>query len=333
MKLIALVPLILLMVAGNPKSTAAQTSASGDSETKSESWFNVPTKTLGGKQFWTDFLQLHGYRIQQHVMTGHHRLLDPRDVRLAWGNMSGCRKELNRLAAQKNLQPVTGRVLIVLHGLTRSRSAMKSIADYISDNSDITVINLSYASTRASIDQHAEALASVIDNLPQADEIDFLGHSMGNIVVRYYLGQYKPEGDPRFRRMVMLAPPNHGSRLARVLQDNVLFKTFWGVSGQDLSKHWDEIEGKLATPDFEFGIIAGSRPESSALDNPMFGEQNDLVVTVDETRLQDARDFMQHHLLHSTMMNDETVHQAALSFLQNGYFKSESERNPLGADR
>ena len=328
-KFTALIMLTMLMVAGNQKSASAQDDSTNGTETKSETYFNVPTKTLGGKQFWTDFVHLQGYRIQQNVMTGHHRLLDPKDVRVAWGNMAGCRKQLNRIAAQKELRPITGRVLIVMHGLTRTRSAMKSIADYVEKNSDATVINVTYASTRTSIDKHAEALASVINNLPHATEIDFLGHSMGSIVVRYYLGQINTDADPRFRRMVMLAPPNNGSRLAKVLQDNVLFKTFWGVSGQDLSRHWAESEAKLATPEFEFGIIAGSRPDKSALDNPLFAEENDLVVSVEETLLPGARDFMQQHLLHSTMMNDEAVHQAALSFFQNGYFKTEAERRPI----
>ncbi len=328
MKFTLLNLLILLMVGGYQRSAAAQEEAA-EAGDNAETYFNVPTWTMGGKQFWTDLVHLQGYRIQQNVMTGHHRLLDPRDVRLAWGSMAGCRDQLTQIAARKDLKPVTGKVLIVMHGLTRTRGAMKSIARYIGDNSDWQIINVSYASTRGSIDQHAAALASIIDHLPHAQEIDFLGHSMGNIVVRYYLGQYKTQGDSRFHRMVMLAPPNHGSRLARLLQDNVLFKTFWGISGQDLSSRWQDVEAKLATPDFEFGIIAGSRPESSALDNPLFSDENDLVVTVEETQLAGATDFMQRDLLHSSMMNDEAVQQAALSFLQHGWFRTQADRQPL----
>ncbi|MDG2013091.1 MAG: alpha/beta hydrolase, partial [Pirellulaceae bacterium] len=298
---------------------------------KAESYFNLPTKTMGGKQVWTDFVHLRGYRIQQNVMTKHYRLLDPKDVRLAWGNMQGCTEELQKIAEKKELQPVSGRVLIVLHGLIRSRGGMQSIADYVAEETDITVINMSYASARTSIDRHAAALASVVSHLPEATEIDFLAHSMGNIVIRYYLGQLATKEDPRFRRMVMLAPPNKGSRLARLMQDNLLFKTFWGVSGQELSRHWEVLESKLCEPEFEFGIIAGMRPESSSLDNPLFGEKNDLVVSVEETRLPGAADFIQMDLLHSTMMNDDRVKQATTSFLENGFFRSAAEREPIPA--
>ena len=320
---------IFLLVACNPNSIFAQ----DDTLKKAETYFNLPTKTMGGKQVWTDFVHLRGYRIQQNVMTKHYRLLDPKDVRLAWGNMEGCNQALEKIATQKNLQPVSGRVLIVLHGLIRSRAGMQSIADFVAEESDITVINMSYASARTSIDQHAAALASVVSHLPEATEIDFLAHSMGNIVIRYYLGQLATEGDRRFRRMVMLAPPNNGSRLARLMQNNLLFKTFWGVSGQELSRHWDVLEAKLCKPAFEFGIIAGMRPDSSSLDNPLFGEKNDLIVSVEETRLPGATDFIQMDLLHSTMMNDERVKKAATSFLENGFFLSEAEKEPIPLEK
>ena len=41
--------------------------------------------TLGGKVFWGDNFIYAGWRIQENVVTGHHRLLDPDDVRQAWG--------------------------------------------------------------------------------------------------------------------------------------------------------------------------------------------------------------------------------------------------------
>ncbi len=336
---------ILIMVASNSDNASAQSDSHDSGKTRDmatedsaeeptrkelqETFFNLPIKTFGGKQLWSDLIHLHGYRLQKNVVTNHHRLLDPKDVRLAWGGRAGCQEKLDKITLEKELKPMTGRVLIVLHGLTRTRGAMKPIGKFIQDGSDITVINVSYASTRTSIDEHAEGLASVIEHLPEVTEINFLGHSMGSIVVRYYIGKYKPEGDERFGRMVMLAPPNNGSRLAQRLQDNFLFKTFWGVSGQDLSRNWDEIEKTLATPEFEFGVIAGGQPEQSALDNPLLSGKNDLVVSVEETRLIGAHDFMQQRLLHSTMMKQKEVWQAALSFLENGYFSSAAERSPI----
>lgn len=48
-------------------------------------WPNIPFPTLGGKQFWTDRYIYSGWRIQENVITGHSRLLDPGDMRRCWG--------------------------------------------------------------------------------------------------------------------------------------------------------------------------------------------------------------------------------------------------------
>ena len=58
--------------------------------------FNVPLKTTGGTQWWTDFEVREGYRIQQNALTGHWRLLDASDVRQAWGKREACEAKLNQ---------------------------------------------------------------------------------------------------------------------------------------------------------------------------------------------------------------------------------------------
>ena len=46
---------------------------------------NVRTKTLGGKMFWADLVNVDGWRVQENVLLGNCRLLDPGNVRQAWG--------------------------------------------------------------------------------------------------------------------------------------------------------------------------------------------------------------------------------------------------------
>jgi hypothetical protein len=41
--------------------------------------------TLGGCVFWNDVGEIEGWRMQQNILTGHWRLLDPRNIRFAWG--------------------------------------------------------------------------------------------------------------------------------------------------------------------------------------------------------------------------------------------------------
>ena len=49
---------------------------------------NVESPTMGGQVFWDTITSYEGWRVQKNKLTGHCRLLDPNDVRKAWGSFS-----------------------------------------------------------------------------------------------------------------------------------------------------------------------------------------------------------------------------------------------------
>lgn len=293
----------------------------------------IPQKTFGGKQFWSDVYFFHGWHIQRHASTGHYRLLDAQQRRHAWGTFAACKSTLERIREEQQLPPMRGKAVIVLHGLVRSHASMESIADYLRDKGDYTVFNVEYSSTRLPIETLAKDLASVVESLDGIEEINFVGHSLGNIVVRRYLHDHinpktgKPT-DRRIRRMVMLAPPNQGSVMARALSENTLFGVN-GQAGQELGVGWDTLSKKLATPPFEFGIIAGGKGDDEGY-NPILGGDDDGTVRVESARLTGATDFTLLPVVHSFIMNDEAVQERTLRFLQKGFFVSEQARQPIG---
>lgn len=295
---------------------------------------NITAPTGGGKQFWTDRFVHHGWRIQNNVYTGHCRLLDDKDFRRAWGTYDGCREEFERLRAKHNLPPVRGKVVVTVHGLGRSRKSMDGIGKYLADQGGFTWINVSYASTRDTIDAHGRALGQIVSELTEAEEVNFVAHSLGNLVTRRYLADRAlapPHAQgPPLGRMVMLAPPNQGAQIAEQLHNNKLFQLVYGLSGTQLSGVWDDIERRLAIPPFPFGIIAGGRGESGP-NNPLLTGDDDFVVTVQETRLPGAADFLVVPLLHTFFMDDPTVRECTLRFLQHGHFLSEEKRQPIPA--
>ena len=70
------------------------TAATTATAAKSPAPPNVAWRTLGGDQFWSDEL-VHGqWRIQRNAITGNYRLLDPANVRRAWGSDEQCRAAL-----------------------------------------------------------------------------------------------------------------------------------------------------------------------------------------------------------------------------------------------
>ena len=58
---------------------------------------NVPLPTLGGQIVWDTLAESNGWRLQQNELTKHCRILDPDDVRRAWGTKEGMMKALETL--------------------------------------------------------------------------------------------------------------------------------------------------------------------------------------------------------------------------------------------
>jgi pimeloyl-ACP methyl ester carboxylesterase len=256
---------------------------------------------------------------------------------MAWGTFDQCRSRLDEIKRQQSLEPISGKVVITLHGLVRSRDCMEGIGNYLAQEGGYTWLNISYASARGSLDDHARALARVLENLdPGVTEINFVCHSLGNLVVRRYLGeaaQPQPawQVDPRLKRMVMLGPPNNGAELARLFKNNDLMGLVTGESGKQLAISWEDTQKKLATPAFEFGVIAGGRSDDRGT-NPFIHGDDDFVVGVEETRLSGARDFLLVPCLHGHLMQNAQVRQCTLRFLREGFFTAAGERHPIEVD-
>ena len=193
------------------------TRAPEDRRVQKKQNFNLPLKTGGGIQVWTDRTWREGYRIQQNSITGHFRLLDANDVRQAWGTRAQCQQELDSLQQA----PVAGQrrhFVLLLHGLMRTSGSMKTLENRLAEHGYRDVIRFSYASTRGSIAEHADALRELVEQLPTDATFRFVGHSMGNIVTRHAIGDWIREDPqrvlPRCRSMVMLGPPNQGAAIA-----------------------------------------------------------------------------------------------------------------------
>lgn len=295
-------------------------------------------RTMGGKQFWTDLYIFRGWRIQKNVLTGHCRLLDVQDLRRTWGSYDHCLRTFQAIRQQLSLPPLKSRAVVTMHGLGRTRQSMDSIGQAVLqaarvDEQPVEWINMSYASTRGDLTAHAEALDQVLRGLGGVEEVHFIAHSLGNLVIRRWLHlqterQERPADLPRVGRIVMLAPPNGGAEMARRLNENGLFHFVLGTSGTQLAREWELVQQKLATPQRSFGIIAGDvqLPKNG---NPLIEGPDDLVVSVEETKLLGADDMYVGPFAHTYIMDQAKVHEAILRFLKHGYFLDEARRTAL----
>lgn len=282
--------------------------------------FNLPIKTTGGTQVWTDHAFREGYRIQKNALTGHFRLLDGENVRRAWGTLEQCQAALDKFVPRRPNPADPKTVAVLLHGLMRTHHSMKTVETALEELPIDEMIRFAYASTQQSISDSALALRQILEDLPSNTEFCFIGHSMGNIVVRHLIGDLQRAGDPqailtRCKSMVMLGPPNQGASIARNLAPTGLFELITGEGGMELGPKWDEFVTKLATPPFPFAIVAGDVSDT-AIPNPLVEGDGDFVVSLDEAKLEGCNAFYTVPVLHSFIMSDDKAVTLTVEFIR-----------------
>jgi pimeloyl-ACP methyl ester carboxylesterase len=281
---------------------------------------NLALPTAGGAQIWADARWRAGWRIQEHIGTGHCRLLDPKNVRRAWGSYEACVGEMNALVPC----PPDGAVpegsiesrplVILLHGMGRTRVSFSRMKTDL-EAAGWRTARLSYPSTRRSIEEHAAWLERLIQRLDedhQATEIFFITHSLGGIVVRATLARHGAwRADMAVRGMVMLGPPNQGSSFANRLAGLKIFRWLYGDTGVGLVP--EEVR-LIPAPDCPFLIIAGARGDGRGW-NPLLIGEDDGVVTVAETHLDGAAGHRIVRSLHAFLPSHRDAIAVTLEFL------------------
>ena len=85
--------------------------------------------TMGGKQFWEDFLFYQKWRIQRHWRTKKYRLLDKWDICRATGTFEECRTSLVKMIEAYEIKRQSGKLVILIHGLGESKNVFVRSGD------------------------------------------------------------------------------------------------------------------------------------------------------------------------------------------------------------
>ncbi len=206
--------------------------------------------------------------------------------------------------------------VVLLHGLGRSYRIMNGMASYLRQH-EYNVFNIDYPSTKHSIPQLAEMIYQQIQPLYELNTpLHFVGHSMGGIIIRYLLTQQRPRN---LGRVVMLASPNHGSRVINWLRKIWLFRKVYGPGALQLAEGKRGLYNQLPTVDYETGVIAGD----SAIDLLFWfflKKPNDGKVTVKSTRVAGMKDHIVLPVAHPFTPQNKQVRKQTREFLQRGRF-------------
>ncbi len=211
--------------------------------------------------------------------------------------------------------------VILLHGLGRTSYSMNKIEDGLTRDG-YHVWNETYPSTKEKIEtlavRHIKTGLSFCEAFGPA-KIHFVTHSLGGILVRYYL---QTRRIPDLGNIVMLSPPNKGSELADHLKDIYFYKILTGPAGQQLGTDSDSIIKQIKPIKGHIGIITGDRSLDPWFSTIIPGE-DDGKVSIESAKLAEMSDFLVVDSGHTFIMRSETVIDQVKYFLKNGKFMKE----------
>jgi hypothetical protein len=211
--------------------------------------------------------------------------------------------------------------IILLHGLARTGRSMNNAGRVFAEYG-YKVITIDYPSRHYGIEKLA--LDYIDEGLRKCEplpikQIHFFTHSLGGILLRYYLSLKRID---KLGRVVMLAPPNQGSEIVDKLGAWKLFKYFSGPAGLQLGTKTDSLPNSLGSVNFPVGIIAGDKPVNPFLSRLISGA-NDGKVSVERCRVEGMRDFLVVPFSHTFIMQRDYIIDQSLYFIQYGFFSHE----------
>lgn len=209
------------------------------------------------------------------------------------------------------------RGVVLLHGINGKAKEMAVIAHHLAPHYD-ALLNYHYPSTTTPIAPlNAKFIAPALQQLAaKVDTVDVVAHSMGCIMIRYFLHH-----NPTFPvgRIVMIGPPNHGSQLTDFFGSWRYYKRRYGPAGDQIGT---ESIKQLNLPErcpAPTGIIAGTKSMFFVYSIILPGP-DDGKVTHASMRLTDMQEFITLPYHHDEICQKTDTAAQVLSFLQNGVF-------------
>ncbi|MBA3662208.1 MAG: alpha/beta fold hydrolase [Gammaproteobacteria bacterium] len=199
-------------------------------------------------------------------------------------------------------------IIVLIHGLMRSHRSMYRLESYLLKQGYETY-SYHYPSTKYTISEHGVQFQSFIEGLLLANaskNLHFITHSLGGIIAREALSKLTPKKLNRCNSLIMLAPPNQGSLLAKLCLTITPFLSSFIKPLAELSCDHDAYVHQVGVPEqVKIGTIAG---------------RFDAKVPPSATHMSRQNDFVIINSTHTFIMNHPKTRKVILNFLQSGNF-------------
>ena len=241
--------------------------------------------------------------------------------------------------------------LVLLHGIYGKSSDMESIAQNFKDN--YRIINIQYPTTKETAEEisdlyiepnienikeqifsenfHkkignqyyeiAENSNKINKNFNQNIKINFVAHSMGTGILRYYLKENPLEN---LGKVVFISPPSHGSHLADVPFVDKLPSMLGKVVPQFSTKK-DSFVNQLGEPDYDYMILIGNKTN-----NPLYSMiirgKDDGMVPLKTAKMKSDNFKIIENTTHTSILKDKRTMKEISEFFKSSVLNKEKEK-------
>ena len=241
--------------------------------------------------------------------------------------------------------------LVLLHGIYGKSSDMESIAQNFKDN--YRIINIQYPTTKETAEEisdlyiepnienikeqifsenfHkkignqyyeiAENSNKINKNFNQNIKINFVAHSMGTGILRYYLKENPLEN---LGKVVFISPPSHGSHLADVPFVDKLPSMLGKVVPQFSTKK-DSFVNQLGEPDYNYMILIGNKTN-----NPLYSMiirgKDDGMVPLKTAKMKSDNFKIIENTTHTSILKDKRTMKEISEFFKSSVLNKEKEK-------